>query len=179
MKWFSITSIFTIYLLSNIFLFSSAHENDTASVELQLGEGLCIYPVNTESYPEHHSSEVNVADVEITGDALISYEDIIKYDTAAHVITLALAADSLGISYGTPFLVTLDKEKIYGGWFFAPSFSSICDWVVIDVGTPFDSLESNQVKITLGYPGESFFKGIDPRNNSKIIQRLILDGKAE
>jgi hypothetical protein len=81
--------------------------------------------------------------------------------------------------YGKPFLVTLDSSKLYGGWFWTPISSIPCHRVVIEPDCLFDSLDTNEIRIKLGYPDENHFKGEDPRNNKEIFDRPIEDGKAK
>jgi len=147
-------------------------------------EGLCIYLTEIEHTSDLTYQFVDVQKVPIIGKPIISYNDIISYDTTAHILSLLYNRDSLenriapiGV-YGKPFLVTLDSTKIYGGWFWTPISSIPCHWVVIEPDCLFDSLETNEIRLKLGYPNESYFKGIDPRNNKKIFDRLIKDGKA-
>ena len=171
-----------ILLLSFICFFACNKKNENiTNINPVLENGLCVYPTNIIDHPEFQYQEIDVNKVSITGDAIILYKDIISYDTISHIITLSFPVDSLKIKKdvnGTPVLITLDGEKIYGLWFWTAVSSAICNWVVVVPDSPFDSLMQNQFKIDLGYPTSKYFKGNDPRNNSKIISRLVADGKA-
>jgi hypothetical protein len=142
------------------------------------GEGLCIYPAVLSSTHQAGVDEIDVNLAEISGKPIVSYGEILSYDTAAHVIRLSIPRDSLTLfgRFHTPFLVTLDSVKIYGGWFFANFASSICNSVVI-IADDFTVIEPNSIRISLGYPSERFYTGTDPRANPAIIRRLIQDGK--
>jgi len=155
-------------------------------------EGLCIYVTKVDINSDLSYQDINLAYTELIGEPIISYDKIISYDTSNYIITLSFSSDSLkkriaqvsaydkavGV-YGLPFVVTLDREKIYGGWFWTPVSSIPCHSVVILLDNIFDSLKTNEIKIQLGYPNVNQFKGIDPRNNRKIIEQLIKDNKVK
>ena len=155
---------------------------DTNKPYEELDEGLCIYPTKIQYTSDLSYQRINVEDAPIIGESIISYDDIISYDTTAHILSLSYPRDSLKINiksvYGEPFLVTLDSAKIYGGWFWTPASSIPCHWVVIEPDALFDSLATNEIRIKLGYPNEKHFQGEDPRNDRKIFDRLVMDGKA-
>lgn len=149
------------------------------------GEGLFIYPAKVEYTADLSYQNFNIDGVNIINDPIIIYNDIISYDTTSHILNLTYSRDSLkrkigeiGVS-GKPFLVTLDSSIIYGGWFWTPSSSIPCHWVVIEPDCVFDSLKTNEIRIKLGYPNENHFIGEDPRNNREIFNRLIEDGKVK
>lgn len=149
------------------------------------GEGLCIYPTEVEYTSDLSYQNFDIESAPIMDHPIISYDDIISYDTTSHILNLTYSRDSLkrkigqiGV-YGEPFLVTLDLTKIYGGWFWTPISSITCHWVAIEPDDLFDSLATNEIRIKLGYPTEDHFMGDDPRNNPQIMNRLVLDGKAK
>lgn len=149
------------------------------------GEGLYIYPTKVEYTSDLSYQNFDIENVSIIDNPIISYDDIISYDTTSHILKLTYSRDSLkskigqiGV-YGKSFLVTLDSSKIYGGWFWTPISSIPCHWVVIEPDCSFDSLKLNEIRIKLGYPNEDHFKGEDPRSNKEIFNRLIVDGKAK
>lgn len=172
-------STLMLCLLLSVAAFMSSCEK-SLSPETELGEGLCIYAVNPSSLPEDNYV-MDVSKAEIAGDPIISYSDIASYDIDKHTLTLTVPHDFYTRQdlFGTPFVVTLDSEKIYGGWFWSSLSSAICNWVVINLLPPTEELEENQIRITLGYPNESFFVGFDPRNHPRILNRLAHDGKAK
>lgn len=148
------------------------------------GEGLCLYPTEIEKTSNLTYQIIDVGKASITGKPFMVYDDIVSYDTTEHIVTLSYSSDSLksrigfiGV-YGKPFLVTLDSTKIYGGWFWTPVSSIICQWVMIEPDCLFDSLGINEIRINLGYSYESQFEREDPRNNQEIFNRLVKDGKA-
>ena len=78
-----------------------------------------------------------------------------------------------------PLIVTLDAEKLYGGWFWTSVSSIPCYSVMIVANGVSDPLRDNEIQIRLGYPDEKHCTETDPRNNQDIIYRLIEDGKAK
>ena len=171
------------YLITCILLFvgcSIIKENDKD----EIGEGLCIYPTEIEysSDLSHHLIDYKTAP--IIGSPIISYDDIVSYDTTKHILDLVYSRDSLKARIGmigvlgSPFLITLDSQKNYGGWFWTPFSSIACHWVVILPDDIF-GLEINEIRIKLGYPTEEHFVGEDPRNNRQIFNRLVMDSKAK
>lgn len=182
---YSILSTLFVSILILIFSCNRIEDNPVSGNEHEeLGEGLCIYPTNVE-YTSESYQNFDIESAPIIDDPVISYDDIISYDTTFHILKLTYSRDSLKVKigqigvYGKPFLVTLDSSRIYGGWFWIPMSSIPCHWVVIEPECLFDSLETNEIRIKLGYPNEDHFKGEDPRNNSKIFDRLSEDGKAK
>jgi len=181
--------ILSILLLPILMLVLSCNRSEDNPVsgnkQEKLGEGLCIYPTKVEYTSDLSYQNFDIESAPIIDNPIISYDDIISYDTTFHILNLTYSRDSLkskigqiGV-YGKPFLVTLDSSKIYGGWFWTPMSSIPCHWVVIEPDCSFDSLETNEIRIKLGYPNEDHFKGEDPRNNKEIFDRLIEDSKAE
>ena len=167
--------------------------NSTSNKESNLSkEGLCIYATKVDINSDLTYQDINLEDAELIGEPIISYNQIISYDTTLHVMTLSFSQDSLkkrisssgvydktvGI-YGQPFIITLDSQKIYGGWFWTPVSSIPCHSVVIVIDDLYDTSKPNQIRIKLGYPDENHYKGIDPRNNKKIVERLIKDNKVK
>ena len=160
---------------------SALHSNENP---LQRNTGLSIFGANVEINSNLSYQTINIEKTDVTGEPIISYKDIVSYDTARHIITLSYSGDSLknnigqiGV-YGKSFIVALDSQKMYGGWFWTPISSVSCQWVVINITYSENSVSPTQIKIELGYPSESAFQGVDPRNNRKIIDRLIKDKKA-
>ncbi len=148
-------------------------------------EGLCIYLTEVEITSDLTYQTFDVENAPLLGDPVIAYKDIISYWIELHVIQLSYSRDSLlskiqPVSvYGKPFIVTLDGEKLYGGWFWTGVSSIPCHSVMIVVeGIP-DSLKDNEIRIELGGPNENYFIGIDPRTNQNIIDRLTEDEKAK
>jgi hypothetical protein len=144
--------------------------------------GLCISPAKADPERTPRGGKIDVESAVVTGKPVVSYRDILSYNLADHVMKLAFPADSLARAmhkYGQTFLVTLDSEKLYGVWIWSAVMSTICSSVVIVPDMPENGLKPDEIRIQLGYPSKAFFKGIDPRNNQSLVQRLARDGKAK
>jgi hypothetical protein len=120
----------------------------------------------------------DLAQVELAEVPVLTSEDIDWYDADSHVIKLAPSVGSLLDALelpGRPFFVTIGRTPIYAGGFMAAYFSRTYDGVVI-LWPPMDGGQ-DEIKIQLGYPGEDFFTGEDPRSDSRIIHALRQAGK--
>ena len=121
------------------------------------------------------------------GTVLITADEIVSYNWSTHTITLKPdvrknLAKKLrgGLVKGEPFIVAVGGKKTYEGTFTSllssASFSSVV--IVLDESAYLPtSLEQNQVRIGLGYPGKVAFKGEDPRNDARIETALKESGK--
>ena len=144
-----------------------------------------MYPTEMKITSDLTYQNFDIETAPLIDSPVIFYDEIISYDTTTHIIQLAIERDSLKKRigeinvYGTPFLVTLDKIKMYGGWFWTPVSSIPCHWIVIEPDCVFDTLATNEIRIKCGYPTEEHFNGKNPRNNQEIFTRLVKDGKAK
>ncbi len=182
LSWLIIISTLLSFACTNNNIMSSELNSSSNQKSNFTNEGLCIYATKFDINSDLTYQDINLKDAELIGEPIISCNQIISYDTNNHEITLSYSSDSLkkrivqspaydkvvGV-YGLPFIVTLDSEKIYGGWFWTPVSSIPCHSVVIMLDNIFDDLQTNEIKIQLGYPNKEQFKGINTRNNKKII----------
>ena len=119
---------------------------------------------------------------------LISEDQIISYNKTSHVIKLTedglrsmrskvlyeevngeLVPQLDGL-YLKTFSFRLDGQEIYSGTFWSNASSqSNSGIVLLDV---LSILSDDHIRIAAGYPGPANFKGVDPRNNTKIMQYL-------
>ena len=114
----------------------------------------------------------------ILDSVIISYDEIIGYDSAKHKF---LVEDEVGIrmrsiihpSIPTPFAIAVDKEVIYIAYFI-PAYSSSSRNVCFMVD-PFTF--NNEYRIELGYhiPDNQICE--DSRNDIRIIERLKENNK--
>lgn len=109
----------------------------------------------------------------------LSLEDIVFYIRETHEIGLTTSAidrvRSLGVLVsGKPFVVCVERQQIYWGAFWTP-FSSL-SFNGVTIGKPV-SPEQNSIRLELGYPARSFFRGEDPRSDPVIMQSLEEAGK--
>lgn len=119
--------------------------------------------------------------IELSDSIIIRYDDILSYnpDTYTFTITKNLANKLNDFKnnhiHGTPFAVTVDRQIIYTGYFWASFSSSMVDWITID---PLNYSGKNQLRVQLGYPGlvEGDFIP-DNRNDVRILEVLRRDSK--
>jgi hypothetical protein len=147
--------------------------------QFETGEGFEIYLTVT---PYAFRFQVDYHAIDFDTIALqelpaLRYNDLLAYDTVKHKLTLGIPSDSLHIGdsgvYGRMFVVTIDREPIYCG-FYWPVISSVgSDWIVIE--EPYkelDHLEDNEIVINCRAIIDP-----DPRKDARIISRLEADGK--
>jgi len=119
---------------------------------------------------------------------IISGDQIISYNKTSYVIKLTedglrmmrskvlyeevngeLVPQLDGL-YLKTFSVRLDGQEIYSGTFWSSASSqSNSGIVLLDV---LSILTDDHITIAAGYPGPANYKGVDPRNNTKIMQYL-------
>lgn len=111
-------------------------------------------------------------------ELVVSEKEINFYNTSSHEIILTYEGtrriENLNLNVpmdGTPFVLRVNGEDLYWGWFWSPASSISCSEVVIQT-----LVRDNTIQIVTGYP-ESHFKGEDPRNNSKLLNQLTSTGK--
>jgi len=127
-------------------------------------------------------SAVDLKDLELQGEPILSSDDIITYSWARHEIELtAEAYERIQQLFtlpakvrGIPFVVCTGTDRIYAGAFWTPVSSISCDGVVICQS--FDP-DKHIVRIGLGYPSPEAFTGKDPRSDPGILQSLEAAGK--
>ena len=113
--------------------------------------------------------------------ALLSYSDLLSYDSTEHKFAISDKAMEIiinlkpGSASGLPFAVKANDTLIYTGYFW-PGYSSLsCNWIVID---PVMTNIEKKMKVNLGYPG--LFQGDfipDKRNDPRIIKIFKMDRK--
>lgn len=111
-------------------------------------------------------------------EQVLSDEEIVWYDETSFEIKLtnegAKKIEALKVPVaGSPFVIKIDGKEIYDGSFWV-SFSSLSySGIVIDTLR----IQNNTISIDLGYPSEGFFEGVDPRNDSRILDYFQKLGK--
>ena len=143
--------------------------------------GFSIYLLADE-VPATDLSMVDVADLELQEEPILSIDDIIAYSRQTHEIELTaegyeriqrLFALPVRVS-GLPFVVCVGADHIYAGGFWTPASSLSFDGVVIC--EPYDR-ERRVIRIVLGYPSPEAFTGTDPRSDPRVLQSLEAAGK--
>ena len=163
--------------MKSLLIIIAAITSVLASCEKISESGLEIYLL-TDYQKKSPAAEIISGSEELSENPIISYNDIILYDSVEHYFQTSesKAQELRQIKWGTQgtaFSVTINKQIIYSGYFM-PGYSSLAlNWISIDP-LAFDS----KVRVTLGYPVDwPQFPGADPRNDSRIINYLRKDNK--
>jgi len=128
------------------------------------------------------ASTVDLYDLDLQEDPILSADDIIAYAWNTHEIEITGTAYerirrlfSLPVEVrGMPFVVCVGRDRIYGGGFWTPASSLSFDGVIIL--EPLDP-DRHVIRIHLGYPTQEAFSGKDPRSDQRIRQSLESAGK--
>ncbi len=118
--------------------------------------------------------------VDVVEPPIISINDITTYNAQTHEIKLTTSAFELISQLSVPvqgrsFVVCIDRQPIYWGAFWTPVSSMSFDGVTILKPTSLDG--APVIRLDLGYPSSSFYKGEDPRNNPEALLSLEQAGK--
>jgi hypothetical protein len=136
------------------------------------GEGFAIYLID-DSNPPDEVPDIN--DVVIGETPLIGLEDIICYHSGTHELFLTDNAFARYQGVQGAFAVCVDRRLVYTGvfwnWFSSMSLDRIVILEKLSVET------NNIIVIQTGYPGESFYRGDDPRGDDRIMNSLREAGK--
>jgi hypothetical protein len=143
--------------------------------------GFSIYLLADE-VPATELSFVDLNDLELQEEPILSGDDIIAYSRETHEIELTAEGYERiqqlftlpGQVGGIPFVVCVGGERVYAGAFWTPASSVSFDGVVI--WEPFDP-DERVIRIELGYPTPESFTGEDPRSDPRVLQSLEAVGK--
>jgi len=140
-------------------------------------EGFAVYLTKGDIPPSQMPA---LSHVDIADQPVFALNDIIAYNAKTHEITLTAKAfdriSSLEVPVrGKSFMVCVDRKLIYSGAFWTP-FSSI-SFDGVTIWKPLSSQDSKVIKLELGYPSSSFYRGEDPRNNAEVMKSLEQAGK--
>jgi hypothetical protein len=135
-----------------------------------------------EDIPTTELSQVDIGQLVLEGEPILSGDDIVSYDKTSHSMELTQTAFTrlqhmfpMPVKVnGIPFVVCVGKQRIYTGAFWTPLSSLSFDGVVIM--QPFDARETT-IQISLGYPVPVVFTGNDPRADPRIIRAFEQDEK--
>lgn len=137
-----------------------------------------IYLITDESAYKGESNRMFM--VPLASQPIIASSDIVTYDSEQHQMELTSSAFAklktleVPVNVGLSFIVCVGIVRVYMGAFWSPLSSSSSDGVIIQ--RPLLE-ENNRITIQIGYPTESYFRGSDPRSNTRIIQALKNSGK--
>jgi len=143
--------------------------------------GFSIYLLADE-VPATELSIVDLNDLELQEEPIVSGDDIVTYSRDTHEIELtAEAYERIQQLFtlpakvrGIPFVLCVGDDRVYAGAFWTPVSSISFDGVIIC--QPFD-LDERVIRIVLGYPSPEAFTGKDPRSDPRVLQSLEAVGK--
>ena len=146
---------------------------DASQIDIVLNEEFAVYLLDEDIKPYEMPI---LSHIELPENPIISIKDIISYSEKTHEIELMPGAYQRIQDLDVPkvFAVTVYRQPIYTGVFWAPWFSMSLDGVVIQ--KPLSS-EINAIQIALGYPSPGVYTGQDPRSNPLIMKSLQRSGK--
>jgi hypothetical protein len=126
-------------------------------------------------------SQIKLDTIEFEETPFLTLEDIESYDTVNHVINLSKSKNDLTFPspyvFGQMFVVVVDNEPLYCGFFWSIMSSIPCNWIYIEDPNELNGISENQIQINAGYPDSSHFHGNDPRKNPIIYNLLSELGK--
>lgn len=124
---------------------------------------------------------ISSSSVVLEDSPLISYEDILWYDSIKYTFKITEAPakwlndTQTNHSHGKAFAVTIDKKILYTGYFWAGFSSASCNWITID---PLNYSGRNELRVSIGYPGLMTGANIpDHRNDKELLDLLEADKK--
>jgi hypothetical protein len=144
-----------------------------------IGEGFEIYltviPYSHNLYMDYN--KVDFDSILLSENPILRYNDLKNYDTVTHKLTLGISHDSLRIGdagvYGRMFVVTIDKNPVLCGFKWPVTSSVPCNWVYIE--EPYEMLDNlKDNELVLSFSSDEY---TDPRRDSRIVGRLLRDGK--
>lgn len=121
-------------------------------------------------------SAILIDGMELSRSPIISYDELLKYNSRTYQFSVPTSTiDKLEDKFGSAFAITINKEVIYTGYFWAAYSSSTVDWVTIDI---LGGLRKDRLEVSLGYPGMMIEWDIpDKRNDRRILSVFARDGK--
>lgn len=141
------------------------------------GEAFELYLVADAQMAGPDLNNYDLSELPLAEEPIITTDDIENYLWEVHAINLKpesyqkiLAIFSGGMPMsGVPFVILSNNERIYAGAFWSPASSLSFDGVAIM--QPFDPA-GQPLLISLGYPGDDFFTGQDPRDDPRLKNAL-------
>ena len=161
-------TLITVLLLA-LFLGSCSKYNTDIEGDVE------IYILDTYQ-TEYIGSAILNEGIELSSNPIISYDELLKYNSKTHQFSVPPSTvDKLEDKFGSAFAVTIDKEVIYTGYFWAAYSSATVNWVTIDI---LEGVRDNKLEVSLGYPWMiSEWNIPDNRNNRRLLSVFARDGK--
>ena len=150
--------------------------------------GVAIYLISSPIDLSTNATALDKAQLTLSTESLISYEEIKSYAADAHILKVQPAAidrlkelsGNIPLS-GKPFAVVVDGNVVYTGLLWNPisSFSAAYPFIVLDKteinGT--SAFAQGELKIEFRTPPPGGATRADLRNDSRLLDRLKQDNK--
>ena len=153
-------------MIRTLYVFVHLTGKDTPAPPV-IGEGFGIYQGQNLIIPEEDILSYNRTnhEIKLTESGLRSMRSRILYDEEDGQLV-----PKLGGLYLKQFTIRIDGAEIYSGTFWSGVSSSSNDGIVLMDVLSIENEDS--VRLEAGYPSASNFKGLDPRDNTKIMEYL-------
>jgi len=121
-------------------------------------------------------SSINFDTLEFADTPIVKIDDIITYNVHSHEVHLTDSAYKAlcKLDFTSVFAVCCGKEPQYLGVVWNGLWSVSFNGIVI---VKPHNYKGKTIRISLGYPSEKFFSGVDPRSKSVLINSLKQSGK--
>jgi len=162
-------------------IFDSFDSSDSKDIPARSGFAIYIAKNYTPDNSSIDYGSIRLDTIELIETPFLTGSQIESYDSTNHVINLKqskfnLAFPRTGV-IGQLFVVFANNEPVYCGFFWSAISSIPCNWIFIEDPIENNGLTEKQIRISAGYPDPSHFKGLDPRNDSRIIDYFKNQGK--
>ena len=149
----------------------------TSKKEQELnGEGVAFYLIKDFDW----QTDIDIDAIDLEEEPFISYDDIVAYDSSAHVFQLTTDASSFFLGDGNidmkGFVLTVDDETILNGVLWSPIHSQVCSDVVLTLYID-NAVHGNLIELVAAYPSEKYASEQVNLNDSRLINRLAADNK--
>jgi hypothetical protein len=168
-----------IYVYVIFIILSAGCSKNVQQTDWKIGEGIEFYLTEI---PVSHSylvdySKLDLDLIPLEGTPLIRYNDIKNYFKKDHTVELNITNDKISLGQtginGKMFIVTLDKNPVYCGFYWPVYSSAACNYVFLQFPLPADGMQpSNKINLTLTNTGVP-----DLKAHSGLMDRLKSDGK--
>ncbi len=167
----TIKYLLTVFLILSTQLISFANEKLDSLNNSTFEIYLTHYAITYNSLIDYNT--INLDTIQLSDTPVLTFNEIESYDSSNNIINLKIPVDSLDFPFisvhGQMFVVLVNNEPLYCGFFWTLASSIPCRWIVILNSNELNGLSKTQIQISAGYPDSSWFTGVDPRNSSEII----------
>jgi len=176
---------FCIIIFSLIFTLFLFCEQNKAPLTTSYDYSFCLYLVKDYDFSE--SENITLKNLKLEFEPFLTIDDITEYHWAKHIITLTAAASNrlhtLFKDWQSfmrkPFVVMVNNERIYYGFFFGNHLSSISNKPVIMLDEFVFDENNNTLRLVRAYPSGDGNNPLVPdvRKDQRIYDVLLQTNK--